>query len=207
MFFTVLSIKRGAILVSSLAFIYMLLFALKNSSPSKKIATLVLFIALVGYGSIVIERMYENSVVFQHRVEHTLEGRTSGRDEIAENLLNIYLNSNILHLLFGYGADGTLKVGNYAHNDWLEMLFDQGVLGFVAYFIFWISVFRLWRREMIKKSDLGLFIGLIFICSFTKTLFSMWYSMANIFITMPLGYCLAQIYGQGHRKGKELPYQ
>lgn len=194
LFFALSSLKRGAILITLLAFIFMFWKQISNTSNSRKVLAVVFLIVLVHYGIGVVERMYENSIVFQHRVETTMAGGVSQRDVIAKNLMDIYLNSNFFHVIFGFGADGTLRYGNYAHNDWLEMLFDQGILGLVAFTAFWVTFFHIWRSEERKKTDLAFLLGLLFICNFTKTLFSMWYSMANTFITLPLGYCLAQIF-------------
>lgn len=194
LYFALFSLKRGSILITSLAFVFMFWSQTTNASNSKKGFAVIFLVVFVYFGIGVVERMYENSIVFQHRFESTMAGNVSQRDAIAEHLLDIYLCSDMLHLLFGYGADGTLQFGNYAHNDWLEMLFDQGILGFCVFSAFWITFFRIWRNEVRKKTDIAFLLGLIFICNFPKTLFSMWYSVANTFITMPLGYCLAQIY-------------
>ena len=193
-----LSIKRGAILVTCLATFFFLWNQLKNVSVRKKGFAIIAILVIVVYGTQFVERMYENSIVVQHRFDKTMDGNVSGRDVIANNLWEIYSRSDIFHIFFGFGADGTLEYGNYAHNDWLEMLFDQGLLGLTVYFAFWFIFFSLWREEKRKKTDIAFFLGLIFVCSFPKTLFSMWYSMTNMFVTMPLGYCIAQIYG-GHK--------
>lgn len=194
LYFAIFSLKRGSILITSLAFVFLLWKQISNASISRKTLAVVALIVLVYFGTGVVENMYENNIVFQHRVESTIAGNLSQRDVIAEKLMNIYLSSNIFHILFGFGADGTLLYGNYAHNDWLEILFDQGLLGFVAFSTFWITIYRLWRNEVRKKADIALLLGFLFICNFPKTLFSMWYSIANTFITLPLGYCLSQIY-------------
>ena len=190
---SVLSIKRGAILVTCIATVYFFWNQLSHTSTKKRWLAIIVFFAMVIYGTQFVERMYENNAIVQHRFDKTIDGNMSGRDRIASNLWEIYSSSNIFHILFGFGADGTLAYGNYAHNDWLEMLFDQGLLGFIVYFAFWITFYNLWRKEKRKKTDIAFLLGLIFLCSFPKTLFSMWYSMTNMFITMPLGYCIAQI--------------
>lgn len=186
------SLKRGAILVTCLATAYFLWNQLKHVSARKKGLALFALFVIVVYGSQLVERMYENNAIVQNRFDKTMDGNMSGRDVIASNLLEIYSRSDIFHIFFGFGADGTLEYGNYAHNDWIEMLFDQGLLGFIVYFAFWFTFYNIWRKEKHKKTDIAFFIGLLFVCSFPKTLFSMWYSMTNMFITMPLGYCLAK---------------
>ena len=57
-----------------------------------------------------------------------MEGGSSGRDELLTNSLDYYLNNeSIIQQIFGLGANGTLSVaGNGAHNDWVELLVNQG---------------------------------------------------------------------------------
>lgn len=197
LYFTIYSLKRGAILITCLASAYLFWHQMTNVSNSKKIGAILVFLFLVYLGSGVVERMYENSIVFQHRFENTLEGGTSGRTVIAKNLLDIYTRSDMFHVLFGFGADGTLQFGNYAHNDWLEILFDQGILGLVVFGFFWWILFRIWRNQVQKKTELSILLGFVFVCNFPMTLFSMWYSIANIFITLPLAFSLSGIYKNG----------
>lgn len=193
LFFTITGIKRGAILVVTLATLYFFMHTLKTSTFKIKLLTVAVLLVLVFAGIDVVTNLYENSDTFQYRIEATLSGDTSGRDQIANNLINIYMNSDIRHLIFGFGADGTLSYGNYAHNDWLEMLFDQGIWGFTLYLFFWLIILKYWKSHSKSKSNLAFFLGLWIICNFTKTFFSMWYSMANIYVTMPLGYYLATL--------------
>lgn len=187
---TIISVKRGAILIISLATIYFILHQFKKVSYSKKFAILIVFSIIVVQTTSFVENLYANSSVFQNRFESTMEGNSSGRDRIAKNLIEIYSSSDIRHLLFGFGADETLSYGLYAHNDWLEILFNQGIIGFVLYFLFWINLFLLWKKE--KDGDLRFLMALWLLCNIPKSMFSMWYSMANIFVTIPLGYYLAK---------------
>lgn len=191
LFITIMSLKRGAILTMTLAILFFFWNQAKSLNSIKKIIAIAFFCISLFFLSDFVGDMYERNDVFQRRIENTLEGRTSGRDEITSHLLSKYANSNLIYLIFGYGADGTIKELRYAHNDWLEMLYDQGVIGFFAYFVFWFVIYRIMRNQFQRKTSIALFLGVIFICNFTKTFFSMWFSMANMYITMPLGYCLA----------------
>ena len=195
LFFVISSVKRGAILCLSIGVFYFLWNKLTTVSVSHKIV--ILFVCLLFFivGSVFVENLYESSEVFKHRYEQTLEGKTSGRDEIVINLINIYLDSNPIHHIFGMGADATLQYGNWAHNDWVEILFNQGLLGIACYAIFWVNWFRVWRIQKKKKKEISLLIGLIFVCGFPRSTFAMWYAMANLYITLPLGYALSHIYG------------
>lgn len=192
--FTVFSIKRGAILVAALTTIYFFWKKFSNVAISKKIIVLISFSILLSIGSHFAEGLYNNSDVFQRRVESTLEGDTSNRDIIVLNLLDKYSNGNIFNILFGFGADSTLKEGLFAHNDWVEVLYNQGLLGLFFYFCLWLVWFKIWRKQESMHTELSLLIGLIFVSNFPKTFYSMWYSNANMFVTLPIGYFLALLY-------------
>ncbi len=194
LFLSIMSVKRGAIFIVTLSTLYFFIHTLKSASVKIKILSVVALLILVALGIDFVTNLYENSNVFQHRFEQTLEGNVSNRDQIAAYLFNIYASSDLLQTLFGFGADGTLEYGLYAHNDWLEMLFDQGIWGFTLFLCFWLIILKHWRNQSVKRNEFTFFLGLWIICNLTRTFFSMWYSVANIYVTMPLGYYLANIY-------------
>ena len=80
--------------------------------------------------------MMSNSEYFVSRYEQTLEGNTSGRNDIYENLWNtLLLEPNPLYFYLGRGANSTLNiVGNGAHQDWLETFCNNGLLGVIILF-------------------------------------------------------------------------
>lgn len=192
--FSVLSVKRGAILVISLGAIYFFWNKFTHVSTYRKILVFAVLALFVRLGTYFVGYLYRGSDFFQRRVEATLQGNTSRRDEIVGGLMDKYINGDVINMLLGYGADGTARTGVFAHNDWVEMLFNQGPLGFLLFFYFWLVWFRIWRKQAVKNTEISFLIGLLFICNFPKTFFSMWYSATNIFVTLPIGYFLAVIY-------------
>ena len=94
-------------------------------------------------------------------------------------------------MLFGYGADGSLKVGvNYAHNDWLEVLIDMGLVGFVAYLVFWISLILQWKRLKYNRLMYAILGGAI-VVMLPRSMFSMLFSNLEVSISMLMSYVLA----------------
>lgn len=193
LFLTFFGLKRGAIMIVLMATIYFFLHQFKQGSIYAKITIIAILSLFVIKGASIIENMYDNSDIFQKRYASTLEGDTSGRDRIVNNLLDIYFSSDIIDVIFGKGADATLKYGLFAHNDWVELLFNQGLVGFFLYFFFWFNIVLLWRKQIKLKSEISFLLGLCIICYLPKTFFSMWYSNANIMMTLPIGYSLAII--------------
>lgn len=191
LFFAMLALKRGAILVTVVCFFYFIHSKLKYAKKNNKILSLLLLVAVIFFVWYLSRDTLLNSDRFQDRVEQTLEGNDSNRSNLHRIQLNAYSNGDLVQILFGFGADGTLKISpNYAHNDWIEILVDQGLFGFTIYFCFWLVFYTTWRK--CKKDSLPYnILGMIFLAAMIRTVFSMWYSNSNMFVSMPLGYCLA----------------
>ena len=190
LFFSVLALKRGAILVTAVCFLFFIREKVKYAKKGK-LWSLLLIVAVV-FGVWYFSRdTLLSSDAFQNRIEQTLEGNDSNRSNLRRIQLNAYSNGDLVQILFGFGADGSLKISpNYAHNDWIEILVDQGLFGFTIFFCFWLVFYTTWRK--CKKDSLPYnILGMIFLAAMIRTVFSMWYSNSNMFVSMPLGYCLA----------------
>ncbi len=193
MFFILMGMKRGAIGISGLVFAYLIFRMYKGGSVKTRFWIFsVLLLAIILLWNL-IESLLFNSDYFAKRIEQTLEGNTSGRDYLVSTLLNYFLNDeNILTILFGNGADATLYIAsNYAHNDWIEILINQGLVGVVVYLVYFILFVKSWRRLKYNYSAYT-GVGLILLIAFLQTLFSMSYGSMEIYLTISLGYFLAQ---------------
>lgn len=186
------AMKRGAILIGAICLLYFVYFSLKSASRNMALWVFLSSIGLIVAGYFIIVDMVGASEYFQSRIEETLEGNTSSRDVLYGDFVSyIFYNTDFLQFLFGSGANATLKVSvNYAHNDWLEIAVNQGLIGVVVFFVYWIAFYKSCKR--IKSNPPArLAITLIFFIYFMKTLFSMSYSDMNMFATCILGYCLS----------------
>lgn len=153
---------------------------------------LVLIIFIVA-GAYLLKDYYLSSSYFQRRLEATLQGNSSGRGGLIDGFRHYFFyETSLFQILLGSGADATLRIGqNYAHNDWWELLIDQGLLGFTIYLLFWIQMFKSLQRTKHDSTTYSLF-SCCFAVLFLKTFISMSYSMIPIPTAMCLGYCLAQ---------------
>ena len=127
------------------------------------------------------------------RLEDTIEGNTSGRDSLYSFFWTYFTkNDNFLHYLIGRGANGTLEIyDNYAHNDWLEIAVNQGLLGIFVYAFYWFGFYKTWRNASnIEAKSILTLMALIF---FAQTMFSMSYSDMSYVSTSILGYALSAI--------------
>lgn len=192
MVFIVIGMKRGAILVGILSILYFLYFNYKHHSSISKFKVLFFSIMLVLLGVYVVSYMMDTSDYFAERIIQTEEGGSSGRDLIYEYFWNHFKNEPDMNkFIFGNGANATLGIGiNYAHNDWLEIAINQGVLGLIVYLFYWLCFCR--TIIGIKQNPSAkLVLTLVFISYFVMTLFSMSYTEYSIFSCTVFGYYLA----------------
>ena len=127
------------------------------------------------------------------RIEDTLSGNSSGRDNLYTFFWNYFTeNADFTHYLLGRGANGTLEIYyNYAHNDWLEIAVNQGLLGIIIYAFYWFCFYKTWKHA--KNIDSKTILVLTALIFFAKTLFSMSYADMSYVSTSVLGYALATV--------------
>lgn len=192
MIFVIMGMKRGAIIVGVVSLIYYLYFNFKYNNQISKGKVLFFSILIIVAAYFITEHMMESSDYFMSRIAQTREGNSSGRNEIYEHFWNHFKNEmDTFKFLFGNGANATLDIGvNYAHNDWLEIAINQGVLGLVVYAIYWLCFCRTIKSIKYNKSA-KLVLTLTFISFFIKTLFSMSYTGYSLFSCTVFGYYLA----------------
>ena len=202
--FLILAMKRGAILIGVMCMMYYLYKWMQTASRKSKLLVLLGIIAFVVWAGYFVVDYYNGSPYFQQRIEQTLEGHSSGRDELTKVLMNYYINeASTFEQVFGCGAYGTLKhASNYAHNDWIEMLIDQGLIGALFLLAFFVALFFDVRRmRKINRTYYFAFMMLFFIV-FTKTFFSMSICAMQPYTTLLVGYFLYKV---SSIKSKKLP--
>lgn len=189
--FVVKSMKRGAILVAVFLAVLFIREKLKTASAKERMWVFLVTAIFVSVAACYVMTVLMNDAYFQYRIQATLEGDSSGRDEIIDSL-RLYLanEASVFELLFGSGADATVSIaGNYAHNDWYEVLINQGVFGLIVYITYWYQSYRYTRRcHGYGKSMILSFVLTYFLCCF----FSMSYSSIPLAATLLLGYNLAK---------------
>ena len=190
--FVVLSMKRGAMLITFVALLIFLNDKFKMISTQKKALffAIIAIVFLLLYG--LFEEMLTTSAYFQERLEETMEGDSSGRDEIYSGLLYHYIyETNFFQMLFGMGAEGTVKVFRiWAHSDWLEILTNQGIFGIFVYICYWIT-FRKTCNNRQFSVEARFALKYLMVILFLRTLFSMSIMDMNIYSSSMLGYALA----------------
>lgn len=197
MAFIVLGMKRGAIIVGVLLMLYFLYFNYRYHQSMSKTKVLFFSALIVIAAVYIVQYMMETSDYFMARIAQTEEGGSSGRDAIYEHFWNHFKNeTDNVKFIFGNGANATLGIYiNYAHNDWLEIAINQGVLGLVTYAFYWLCFLKtIWNTKHNKTARLVLSLAVI--SFFVETIFSMSYTGYSMMACTTFGYCLAHCQDQ-----------
>lgn len=151
----------GAIIVS--AIIAWLIFSFASRTA---FILMILFVALqlltifgnnkkaaffISVGTVVLIWFVYNSDVATFLFERFQMDSTStgnGRYTIAGEFLSGFWNSNLLRKLMGYGLNGYLVSGHVAHNVYLGVLLDFGLVCFIILMIVLVKIaYNLWKSK------------------------------------------------------------
>lgn len=165
--------KRGAIVCFAIIILYYLYHYYRNGRISLKyifISIAILFAAYYTFEYVVAHNAY-----LEARLDQTMEGNSSKRDYIIYKILAHYEDSNLLLQIFGKGTSQSVNyAGNFAHNDWLELLVDNGIIGVLIYFFFFVYLFKYANKKC--SGNLKISLNIFGIYLLTRTLFSMGYT-------------------------------
>lgn len=188
----VLSLKRGAILITVAIAIYYIYILFKESNLSSKHKATILVMLFIMFVTI-SSALYYNDTMLQERVDQTLSGNSSGRNYLYGRLWENWKNTeSIGNILFGYGMSHTVLVtgGRYAHNDWLELITNMGLLGIGLYFLFFMSIIKNAADSRMDMTDRRIIISIIIIL-LIKSVLSMGYTdQGSMPLMLMLGYAL-----------------
>lgn len=191
MAFILMGMKRGAILIGGVVVLYLIWQIIKNARGKQRFIVILLTAVLAVAGVYFVIDMMTSSDYFLQRLEATKEGNSSGRDSLYSFFWTYFTDkADAIQYLFGRGANGTLEIYyNYAHNDWLEIAVNQGLLGIIVYAVYWKQFYSTWRQSTnIEAKTILALVGIIY---FAKTIFSMSYGDMTYVCTSVLGYALA----------------
>lgn len=191
-FFVLYSMKRGAIICSTL-FLFFVVYYMFKDKKFKNMRWKVLF-------SLTIIMIVAFLTLSDYIISRFNEDGGSGRDIfyglIWDNWLNNY---DITSKLFGNGffsVQDYLELHYfraYAHSDWLELLHDHGIVGIMFYSLLLIILIR--NILKLKKDKLMLLIGFsVVIVWMLKSIYSgVYVSKGSYVLFMSLGIILGLI--------------
>lgn len=157
---TLLSFKRSALIYVAVVLgvaVYYDFIKAKNISSFYKISSLCIIVFVMMFSFDYVEMLTGGHL--SGRIESIEEDKGSGRLDIFETVWSKYLNGDETHIILGRGFDKVVKdkivyeIDGYtalsAHNDYLEILYDFGLVGILIYSFYLLKIYSLAR--IVKK--------------------------------------------------------
>ena len=139
--------SRGGIITSLAILIFIMIYeSVRKKRKSFRLLILIFPILL----SLVV---FDTSLIRDRFKEESIEDQ-SGRSEIRQESFSKYMNQDLLEKTLGGGSFHgytTLAFNKSIHNNFLEVLYDYGLIGVV---IFLVSIFRVWRMQLFNKVNI-----------------------------------------------------
>ena len=133
-----------------------------------KVRTIIVSAVLVLTLLIVMQYFLSEGIASRFTLNSVISSGGTGRFLIWEHIIDAFKDSNIFRELFGYGYSMQARVlqntwGFYtaAHNDFLQVLLDLGVVGLIVYIRFWVKSIS-YAIRVNRYIELGLLFTLLF---------------------------------------------
>jgi O-antigen ligase len=190
--------KRGAIFTGAiglLSYFYFQMFTVDRLNKVRGYLTGLIVVTIV---SVFTYYTYISNTFLISRMDAMANSNSSGRDLIYTDIINAFFYSdNILNWFFGFGFAASIKLtgGSYAHNDWLELLSNFGLIGVSLYFYLFYTAFKFFRKIDFNYDEKIVFFVIIAMW-FSISLYSMWYTSLGVY---PMILLLGYIQGNGNK--------
>lgn len=183
----ILGSKRGAIVCMVVSLVFSVLYYMYNTRISIQKALALLLFVLVGI--FLLYRLVEANDYLMYRLEQTQSVGIGQRSIAYKTLFNHWLyDSTGFEFLFGGGTCAAIEIwGNYAHNDWLELLSSNGLFGVLIYAALFVSFVRfIYKTNISPYYKLSMYLSVLLL--FMEAVFSMGYmSSSNAVFMLLLG--------------------
>lgn len=189
------SIKRGGIVTLVIgALVYIL--CKQYISERRNLAVLL---GIIGLGVLAISLYYMVTFFESDIIERFMsiqDDQGSGRLEIWQTVIEDLRKSDTVAYLVGHGYRSVdISIGNNsvpAHNDFLEVFYDFGLIGLVLYLIAWyhliMDAIRLLRQKSPYAPTFCMMVVIIFILSMLSIIiYYFWATYFFIMISLALG--------------------
>ena len=203
----IVSTKRAGLLALAAMLIVYFLFALARERSLKKFAKILLVFILVAV-LLVSFYLFMDQKFPDMRLLDRLFGLSedggSGRDVIWKQTWDAIASSDVLHLIFGHGKKALADVRGNAHNDFLQVFYEHGLIAFLSYIAFYLAlIVELVRMVRAKYPRADLF-AMSILCALFLAMFS-FYVIAPTYVVCGMlcfGFFLADFHKfQAHERG------
>lgn len=144
-FLALLSMKRSMILAIILFWaIYIFKDLFSKGKKSLAIAISVILFG-VAYGSIEVVDKITAGGLSSRTVNYEKDDISNGREAIYDVTLDMIANSSDIQLIFGHGHNAVRRHSPLeisAHNDFLEIIYDYGIVALLIYLGLWVYVIK-----------------------------------------------------------------
>ena len=146
-FFALLSMKRSIMLAFALCWCIIVFKYLIGTGRKRLAILLSVFVITLAYGFFNVVDNYTGGNLSSRTVDYEKDDITNGREAIYLVTLDMIVKSSPSHLLLGNGHDSVRRnsIKNIsAHNEFLEIIYDYGIIILLVYFVLWGYVVRQW---------------------------------------------------------------
>lgn len=185
-FYIVYSAKRGSMVSAFIPVCLFILFYVKQLRGKWRKG--LFFVSILLTLSVGVITFFQKDEYLQQRLAETMEGNSSQRDRIYREAWNLWCYADEAQFWHGHGYLGCVSsIRMMAHNDWLEILVDYGVIGVICYgYIFYCLFALAWREKEYEKRMVLLACLSIWL---TESIYSMAFLMQSwAILCIPLGY-------------------
>ena len=135
-----LSFKRTGF-ISLILSMVVYLFSVWHQNKSTILKRLIIILTLIGIG-IIVKPYFDDSMIVSRLLSISEDGG-SNRDVVYNDVWNLIQNMSSSELLFGNGWNAVAEANTLsAHNDFLEIVYDQGLIATLAYLYFLLHLFK-----------------------------------------------------------------
>lgn len=195
------SLKRGGLLAFALAVLVYWLFNTYSYS-GKRFAFWRLLVSVLVVGGFIYFYIYFDQMtgnLLSARFQSIQDDGGSGRLDTYPVVWSHIKESSFLNLIFGHGYDAVRMqcgVDRSAHNDFLEILYDFGIIIFSVYILFYIKLFKVVRRLNKIRSFYAAPLSATFVLFLTNSMVShiIYYPKYAVLFAMFFGLMSVPIY-------------
>lgn len=145
------------------------------SQSSKRLFRIMglLFLALIIFYFANNYLMSNFGLDWSDKYETSLETGGSGRFELWGKAIGLIGSSSISQIFLGHGHNSLIRVlGFSAHNDFIEVFYDYGLIMLVLYISIYICLFKEWHNMIRVRSEVAIAFGFSIVLFFIMSMFS-----------------------------------
>ena len=175
-FCVISSLKRSSLVILVISLLLIIYYDFFYKTRINKSTILLIILAVISIYT-VYHFASDRFDVISERMAAIEEDGGSGRDLIFEDVYNRFNDKGIQDQILGSGFDAVRVQSKYsialsAHNDFLEVIYDFGIMGFIFYILVHLSLIK-WTFVLYKKNNrLFLSVLISYLCFLFMSLVS-----------------------------------